>query len=339
MLMNHFKRLICILAMMLASTAIFVVAAPGSASKVLPLVGVVLGLVILVAVCFGIFYFVMEIIMLIDCIKRDFEKKLQWLLLIWLVPFGWVFYYFRIKKKGIQSKELKKAKQDTLALVSLILGLASLFLFTGFGLVIGPVAVVLGVMARKNIEKSKNLGGYDLATAGIIFGALSFALNIFFWITYAGFIIFSINHSNQENYFNSENQFKGQLNITYATTGEYFERYGDCYMKQGTDNLFSQDESICVSFGGVTGFEVGQDGLNWFDADVKLLDDSGRVIEYQKNVFGETGHLFLQNNILENKFIYRPLNDLKPGAYTYEIMLYDKISRKQSLIDKEFVIK
>ena len=62
---------------------------------------------ILLAVIFGIFLFVFWILMLIDCVKRDFKKdneKLVWVLVIVLLGFiGATIYYLVVRindKKG-----------------------------------------------------------------------------------------------------------------------------------------------------------------------------------------------------------------------------------------------
>ena len=65
------------------------------------------------------------------------------------------------------------------ATASLILGVLSLFCC---GFVLGVVAIVLGVLARGEIERSQGLqGGSGLALAGIITGALGILSGIAFF--------------------------------------------------------------------------------------------------------------------------------------------------------------
>ncbi|MBO0690436.1 MAG: DUF4190 domain-containing protein [Candidatus Dormibacteraeota bacterium] len=60
-------------------------------------------------------------------------------------------------------------EQDTMAIVSLILGIANFFCCG----VIAPVALVLGIMSRSKIRASGGaLRGEGLALAGIILGAV-----------------------------------------------------------------------------------------------------------------------------------------------------------------------
>jgi len=61
------------------------------------------------------------------------------------------------------------------AVLSLILGIASLFIVP---LVTGVIAIVLGWIARRDIEQSPALGGRGLATAGMVLGAIGVVLGI-----------------------------------------------------------------------------------------------------------------------------------------------------------------
>lgn len=65
--------------------------------------GLGIGLIILwcVMMLLSILLFVFWLLMLIDCVKRDFEQKTLWIVLIVLL--GWIgatAYYFAIKRKG-----------------------------------------------------------------------------------------------------------------------------------------------------------------------------------------------------------------------------------------------
>ena len=61
------------------------------------------------------------------------------------------------------------------AIASLVCGIISLFIL---GPILGVVAIVLGVMARKEIAADPSLDGAGLALAGIITGAIGAVLAI-----------------------------------------------------------------------------------------------------------------------------------------------------------------
>jgi hypothetical protein len=68
-----------------------------------------------------------------------------------------------------------------LAIVSLVLGIVGLLCCTFFLLGIG--AVVTGFLARKQIAESQGrLKGQGMATAGLVLGAVSIVLALFYWV-------------------------------------------------------------------------------------------------------------------------------------------------------------
>ena len=76
---------------------------------------------------------------------------------------------------------------NTLAIVSLISGIAGLFILP---IIAGIVAVVTGHMAKKQIAESMGAqGGGGMATAGLIMGYISLALWVCGCIGYIVFIV------------------------------------------------------------------------------------------------------------------------------------------------------
>lgn len=68
------------------------------------------------------------------------------------------------------------------AIASLVLGIVSLFLF---GIIAGPLAVIFGVLARKEIDADSSIGGRGLATVGLtlgIIGIVLWAIVILIWL-------------------------------------------------------------------------------------------------------------------------------------------------------------
>ena len=69
-----------------------------------------------------------------------------------------------------------KTGTNPLAITSLVLGIVG---FLCFGIILGPVAAVLGFLGRKQIaETGGSQSGSGMALAGIILGAVAFVISI-----------------------------------------------------------------------------------------------------------------------------------------------------------------
>ena len=66
------------------------------------------------------------------------------------------------------------------AIASLVCGIGGLLVA---GVILGPIAVILGVVAKREIEADSQLSGDGLAIAGIVAGAIAFVLAIVILIT------------------------------------------------------------------------------------------------------------------------------------------------------------
>lgn len=78
-------------------------------------------------------------------------------------------------------------QQSTMAVVSLVAAIASWFFCYGLG---GLIAVITGVMARKEIKANPNkFTGEGLATAGLVIGAINLAVAVLGAIGYIIFVV------------------------------------------------------------------------------------------------------------------------------------------------------
>ena len=105
-------------------------------------IGISIVLLMVLFAVLGLAYLVFWIFMTVDCVNRPFEKKLKWLMIINLVPFGSVFYYFIIKRNDIADKKMSQKEIETLSLVSFILGAVAFKMFFYLGFILGPLAIV-----------------------------------------------------------------------------------------------------------------------------------------------------------------------------------------------------
>jgi Domain of unknown function (DUF4190) len=79
-------------------------------------------------------------------------------------------------------------RTDGMAIASLICGIVGIVCFVFcFGVVLGPVAAILGYISRQRIASSGGtLSGGGLALAGLILGVVAFAISViwfFYWIS------------------------------------------------------------------------------------------------------------------------------------------------------------
>ena len=83
-------------------------AAAGAAAAGLG-IGLILLWIVLMAV--GLFFFILWIVMLVDCVKRDFEQRGTWLAILIIsifVGLAWlsgILYYFLVRRKNLGTKD------------------------------------------------------------------------------------------------------------------------------------------------------------------------------------------------------------------------------------------
>jgi hypothetical protein len=84
-------------------------------------------------------------------------------------------------------------RTDGMAIASLICGIVGIVCFViCLGVVLGPVAAILGFISRQRVASSGGtLGGGGLALAGLILGVVAFVVSVI-WFFYA---IFGLSHS------------------------------------------------------------------------------------------------------------------------------------------------
>lgn len=74
--------------------------------------GLGIGLIIIwiIAIAIGLFFLILWIIMLVDCVKRDFDQRGTWLAILIIsifVGLSWlaaILYYFLVKRKNLGTK-------------------------------------------------------------------------------------------------------------------------------------------------------------------------------------------------------------------------------------------
>jgi hypothetical protein len=81
-------------------------------------------------------------------------------------------------------------RTDGLAIASLVIGILSIICSAGcLGIILGPIAAIMGFIARQRIATSGGaLGGGALALVGLVLGIIGFVLSVgaFFLIALSG---------------------------------------------------------------------------------------------------------------------------------------------------------
>lgn len=284
-----------------------------------------------------IFYIIMNIWMLVDNVQRNLDTKLKWLLVNVLLPFGWVLYYFIIKRRNVLSKKPKK-KNEPLALISFLCGCLS-FVF-GF---LGIPAIFLGILSLRNIKKRSSSGGKELAKAGIIVGIIGMILFFTLASLYVWFIAFYVPEQIEKMNLETRTFEGGNLTARMEIFGRT-DKNNEVCIEEDT-RRFTNGDILCVQFLDVQRFTEGDDGLHWVDYDTVLRDQNGTIYSYAPEILGDDGHYYFENGTYNHlyggpdEYIYRPLTDLKRGNYTYEVLIYDKIGDKGLYRNWTFTIK
>ncbi len=285
-------------------------------------------LIFFIFIAISIACFILHIILLVDCAKRNFGKKLKWLLIIMLVPFGWVFYYFIIKKPNIISNEKQPEKVESMANASFIVGAIALF-FVWFGVIAGITAIILGIIARKRISpdnngnksKENSTGGKELATAGIVLGIVSIVLQILIIVFYIAVMLIVLKDSPLNDFKNKDIP---RLEMDYLVIGKEQKEY--CL--ENKERVFYKTDVLCAMPVNATGFTKKND-LNWIDMDFKIIDSTGKTVQYRRNLFGDDGELFLFDNTLNGYFVMESLKPYDYGNYTFSLTIRDVYNNNQ----------
>ena len=223
---------------------------------------------------------------------------------------------------------------DTFSILGFILAIAAILLFPSMGFVFGIPAIILGFLSRKKLESNRKKKGIELAEASIIVGVLSIVLQILVIGIYFGFIAVLISSVGNFEKNSANMQFDGRLSVQDVWVGI---DWGE-YCAYGNHSEFMNEDAICFNFVDAEGFEKDKEGYNRYDADLKIWGEDGRLINYDKNIL-DTEEANLKNNVLAQDAMSVQLSGLASGRYTFELILYDLVSKKVAHMNKTIEIK
>src|SRR3989338_7675663 len=122
---------------------------------------IIILLIILLSLIVLVSLFILWIFMTVDCVNRKFDTKFKWLMILGFVPFGSILYFFIIKRRGIQSKKPGR-ELEFLAIISFVVGMASFMMFFPFGIILGSVGIILGIIAKRKLKENSKFEGAEL---------------------------------------------------------------------------------------------------------------------------------------------------------------------------------
>lgn len=106
------------------------------------------------------------------------------------------------------------------------------------------------------------------------------------------------------------------------------------------DGVFKKGEKIYFVLMNVGKFKPGKDGLNWFDIDVKITNNDGKVVFMKKNMLGEKGHVKLKDNMAKYPHIFvESPKSAESGKYRMQLKIYDKIGKGTLSVTETFMLK
>jgi hypothetical protein len=88
---------------------------------------------------------------------------------------------------------------------------------------------------------------------------------------------------------------------------------------------FEKGQAVNFALMNVGPFKKDADGKDWVDMDMKVFEGR-RVIFEHKSLLGDQGHVALKNDMAESPSgVFTATASLKPGDYTLQLLVYDKI--------------
>ena len=100
------------------------------------------------------------------------------------------------------------------------------------------------------------------------------------------------------------------------------------------NNKFVKEDVACFEFINVSDFEKNQYGNFRYDIDVKVYDKDNNLVRESKSLIKEKDQVRLKGNTIEYESITSRLKEMQLGTYRYELIIYDRNSKKGSIINK-----
>jgi hypothetical protein len=102
---------------------------------------------------------------------------------------------------------------------------------------------------------------------------------------------------------------------------------------------YERGEKVHFALMKVGKFQKGKDGKDWVDSDLKVRQGNKMIFE-KKGLMGEAGHVDLKDDMAESPTgVFTATASLKPGDYSMELTVYDKIGGGKARDSGTFTVK
>ncbi len=92
------------------------------------------------------------------------------------------------------------------------------------------------------------------------------------------------------------------------------------------DPLYFRGEPVHFALMNVGKFKKDEEGLNWVDLDLKVVNPDGDTVMLKEGLLGKGGHLELENDTAPSPSgVYIPSRKVITGIYKVYLTIYDRI--------------
>jgi len=135
-------------------------------------------------------------------------------------------------------------------------------------------------------------------------------------------------------------QFETSTSSGISVEDSELARITESEILTSSDGVFSRGEDIHLILHNVGKFKEGEDGLNWFDMDLEVLDADGNALFSQTGMLGDNGHLKLDNGMASSPYAtFSPNETMEPGNYKMKVSIYDKVGKGKATVTKTFTLE
>lgn len=103
---------------------------------------------------------------------------------------------------------------------------------------------------------------------------------------------------------------------------------------------YERGETVHFALMNVGKFQRDLEGKNWVDMNLEIRDSKGKWVFDHGSLLGDMGHIALKDDMAESPTgVFTATASLKPGSYSLQLTVFDKIGNTQARDTGVFVVK